>query len=70
VASRADHARHRELVDAFLAAAYSGDFDTLVAVLDPDVVLRDDRQTGASREIQGARALAKQVSGRAQAARR
>ncbi|WP_028547800.1 sigma-70 family RNA polymerase sigma factor [Paenibacillus sp. UNC451MF] len=64
----ADLARQRELVDAFLAAAYAGDFDTLVAALDPDVVLRDDRQTGVSRVTRGARALAEQVSGRAQAA--
>ncbi|KIL42494.1 RNA polymerase sigma 70 [Gordoniibacillus kamchatkensis] len=67
-ASEADLARGRELVDAFLAAAYAGDFDTLVAALDPDVVLRDDRQTGAARVTRGATALAKQVSGRAQAA--
>ncbi|MBP1989756.1 sigma-70 family RNA polymerase sigma factor [Paenibacillus eucommiae] len=64
----ADLARQRRLVDAFLAAAHAGDFDTLVAALDPDVVLRDDRQTSASRITRGARALANQVSGRAQAA--
>ncbi|TBL81385.1 sigma-70 family RNA polymerase sigma factor [Paenibacillus thalictri] len=63
-----DLARQRELIDAFLAAAYAGDFDTLVAALDPDVVLRDDRRTGAESITRGARALAKQVSGRAQAA--
>jgi hypothetical protein len=39
----ADLARQREVVDAFLTAARSGDFDPLVAVLDPDVVLRVDR---------------------------
>jgi RNA polymerase sigma factor (sigma-70 family) len=38
----ADLARQREVVDAFLAAARGGDFDALVAVLDPDVVLRSD----------------------------
>jgi phosphomannomutase len=32
--------RQREVVDAFFAAAHDGDFDRLVAVLDPDVVLR------------------------------
>ena len=38
----ADPAQQRELVEAFLAAARDGDFDTLVSVLDPDVVLRAD----------------------------
>src|SRR6266511_4296302 len=39
----ADLARQRAVVDAFLAAARDGDFDALVAVLDPDVMLRADR---------------------------
>jgi RNA polymerase sigma factor (sigma-70 family) len=38
----ADLARQREVADAFLAAARDGDFDALMAVLDPDVVLRSD----------------------------
>src|SRR6516165_138704 len=37
-----DLARQREVVDAFFAAAHDGDFDRLVAVLDPEVVLRSD----------------------------
>ena len=37
-----DLARQRHLVDAFFAAAHRGDFDALVAVLDPDVVVRSD----------------------------
>ncbi|WP_405791817.1 sigma-70 family RNA polymerase sigma factor [Streptomyces sp. NBC_01506] len=37
-----DGAKQREIVDAFLAAARQGDFDALVALLDPDVVLRSD----------------------------
>jgi RNA polymerase sigma-70 factor (ECF subfamily) len=37
-----DVGRQREVVDAFFAAAHDGDFDRLVAVLDPDVVLRSD----------------------------
>src|SRR5436190_12704714 len=37
-----DLSRQREVVDAFFAAARDGDFDALVAVLDPDVVLRSD----------------------------
>jgi RNA polymerase sigma factor (sigma-70 family) len=56
-----DLVRQRELVDAFLAAARGADFDALVAVLDPDVVLRIDagaRARGASRELRGALAVA------------
>ena len=57
-----DIARQREVVDAFLAAAREGDFEALVAVLDPDVVFRVDRgPLPGSREIQGARAVAEQV---------
>jgi RNA polymerase sigma factor (sigma-70 family) len=52
--------RQREVVDAFLAAARGGDLDGLLAVLDPDVVLRADRAAGA-REIRGARAVAGQA---------
>lgn len=37
-----DPARQREVVDAFFAASRDGDFDALVALLDPDVVLRSD----------------------------
>ena len=37
-----DLARQRQVVDAFFAAARGGDFEALVAVLDPDVVLRAD----------------------------
>ena len=37
-----DLARQREVVDAFFSAARGGDFDALVALLDPDVVLRSD----------------------------
>lgn len=44
----ADLGSQRKLVDAFLAAARTGDFDALVAVLDPDVVLRAERATGAA----------------------
>src|SRR6478736_5225200 len=42
----ADLARQREVVDAFFAASRTGDFDALVAVLDPDVVLRSDGGLG------------------------
>src|SRR5947207_8381124 len=39
----ADRTRHREVVDAFLAASRGGDFEALLALLDPNVVLRADR---------------------------
>jgi RNA polymerase sigma factor (sigma-70 family) len=69
----ADLTRQREVVDAFLAAARNGDFDALVAVLDPDVTLRADSgavPAGASREVRGAAAVAKRAAkGRARAAR-
>ena len=50
-------------VDAFLAAAREGDFDALVAVLDPDVVLRADQgvTAGGSREVRGAEVVAGQA---------
>jgi RNA polymerase sigma-70 factor (ECF subfamily) len=60
----ADLARQQEVVDAFLAAARSGDLDALVAVLDPDVVVRADWgrvPAGASRMLRGARAVAEQA---------
>jgi RNA polymerase sigma factor (sigma-70 family) len=69
----ADLTRQREVVDAFLAAARSGDFDALLAVLDPDVVLRADSGAmlaGLSREEHGAPAVARRAAkGRARAAR-
>jgi RNA polymerase sigma-70 factor (ECF subfamily) len=55
-----------EVVEAFLAAARKGDFDALVAVLDPDVVLRADQgavPAGGSREVRGAEAVARQALG-------
>ncbi len=58
----ADLARQRVVVDAFLSAARAGDFDALVAVLDPEVVLRAE-QAGASREVRGARAVASSALG-------
>jgi RNA polymerase sigma factor (sigma-70 family) len=59
-----DLARQREVVDAFLAASRAGDFDALLAVLDPDVVRRADIsvvRAGFSREVRGARAVAEQA---------
>jgi RNA polymerase sigma-70 factor (ECF subfamily) len=59
-----DLARQRAVVDAFFSAAREGDFDALVAVLDPDVVLRGDagdRRPAAVTEIRGAVAVARQA---------
>src|SRR5215472_1878303 len=79
--SDADFTRQREVVDAFLAASRGGDFGALLAVLDPEVVLRADsaavqaaaanRGRGApelSSEVRGARAVADTFKGRAGAA--
>ncbi|HEX6422100.1 MAG TPA: sigma factor-like helix-turn-helix DNA-binding protein [Acidimicrobiales bacterium] len=56
----ADLGRQHEVVDAFFAAARDGDFDALVAVLDPDVVARADSGEGArgSVVVRGAAAVA------------
>src|SRR5690242_3391019 len=48
----------RRIVDAFLAASREGDFAGLLAVLDPDVVLRADDGGGALKIVEGARAVA------------
>jgi RNA polymerase sigma-70 factor, ECF subfamily len=58
----ADLEEQREVVDAFLAAARDGDFDRLLAVLDPEVVLRQDfGPIGGRREFRGAAAVAGQA---------
>jgi RNA polymerase sigma-70 factor (ECF subfamily) len=57
-----DRAHQREVVGAFLAAARGGDFEALVAVLDPDVVLRSDggvTRPKLSRIVRGAEAVAR-----------
>jgi RNA polymerase sigma factor (sigma-70 family) len=58
-----DLQRQRLVVDAFVAAARDGDFERLVAVLDPDIVLRADggALAGATRVVRGARAVAEQA---------
>ena len=62
VAPDPDLGRQREVVDAFLAAARGGDFDALVSVLDPEVVLRADRgAAGDSVEVRGPAAVANQA---------
>lgn len=78
---QAEQQRSREIVDAFLAASQCGDFSSLLALLDPDVVLRADAAALAaslarmgdtpelSPEIHGQEAVAKIFHGRAKAAR-
>ncbi|HEY8481493.1 MAG TPA: sigma-70 family RNA polymerase sigma factor, partial [Spirillospora sp.] len=56
-----DPVRQREVVEAFQSAARDGDFEALVAVLDPDVVLRADHGGAALREIRGAAQVAGQA---------
>jgi RNA polymerase sigma-70 factor (ECF subfamily) len=57
-----DLTRQRALVDAFFAATRTGDFEALVAVLDPDVVLRSDSGVpGMPTEINGAATVAGQA---------
>jgi RNA polymerase sigma-70 factor (ECF subfamily) len=63
----ADLTEQRRLVDAFLAASRSGDFDALVRVLDPGAVFRIDRgelAPGRQEPIVGAEAVARQVLAR------
>jgi len=71
-ASDADFSRQKRIVDAFLAASRNGDFEGLLAVLDPDVVFRADdaaQRLGSLAEIRGAAAVAETFKGRAAAAR-
>jgi RNA polymerase sigma-70 factor (ECF subfamily) len=64
-ATSSDRVRHRELVDAFLAAARDGDFERLLTVLDPDVVFRLDAGRGRPLDVRsGARDVAGQALGR------
>src|ERR671914_1939454 len=60
----ADLDTQREVIDAFMAAARDGDFEALLEVLDPDVVLREDHGAvpiGASRVVRGAADVASQA---------
>ncbi|OAR23027.1 RNA polymerase subunit sigma-70 [Streptomyces sp. ERV7] len=64
--------RLRRIVDSFLTASRGGDFDTLIAMLDPDVVLHADPEAvaaGAPTEVRGAPSVARTFSGRARYAR-
>src|SRR5262249_23611378 len=70
----ADVTRQRAVVDAFLAASRDGDFDALLALLDPDAVLRADStvvrrpRSDLEAEVRGARAVAGAFLGRARGA--
>jgi RNA polymerase sigma-70 factor (ECF subfamily) len=74
-AAEVDRARQREIVDAFLAASRSGDFSTLLSVLDPNVVLYADPVAVAdslaaqARGVRGAPALAPAIRGAEDVAR-
>ncbi|GAA0576114.1 sigma-70 family RNA polymerase sigma factor [Streptomyces crystallinus] len=64
--------RLRRIVDSFLTASRGGDFDTLIAMLDPDVVLHADPEAvaaGSPTEVRGASSVARTFSGRARHAR-
>jgi RNA polymerase sigma factor (sigma-70 family) len=66
-----DRTRQREVVEAFLAASRDGDFNALLALLDPEVVLRADRlavEASAARLAAGAPRLAPEIRGREQVA--
>jgi RNA polymerase sigma factor (sigma-70 family) len=62
----ADAAAQHEVVEAFLAAARDGDFDALVAVLDPDIVERVDTGSGTLVEVRGAGNVARRAMAAAQ----
>jgi RNA polymerase sigma factor (sigma-70 family) len=57
----ADPAAQQRVVAAFLAAARDGDFDALVAVLDPDVLVREDTGSGTLVEVRGAADVARRA---------
>lgn len=57
----ADRGRQRKVVNAFLDAVRQGDFETLLQVLDPDVVLHSDQVSGTLKKIRGARTVAQQA---------
>ena len=64
----ADRERQREVVDAFLRASRRGDFEALLTILDPDVVVRADAtsvQMGSAPEVRGATAVLNTFLGRA-----
>ncbi len=70
--AEADLTRQRRVVDAYLAAARNGDFEALVALLHPDVVLHSDRAAGPTPEpvvLRGARLVARGATAAGERAR-
>lgn len=68
----AEYRQKRELVDAFLVASRNGDFEKLLTVLDPNVLLRNDTAfmpAANTPVVRGSQAVANQFAGRAQGAR-
>jgi len=68
-----DLARHQQIIDAFKAASVNGDFEALLALLDPGVVFRPDAiavRMGAPGERRGPNAVATEFDGRAHGAQR
>jgi RNA polymerase sigma factor (sigma-70 family) len=57
----ADASAHQEVVEAFLSAARDGEFDALVAMLDPDIVVREDTGSGTIVEVRGASNVARRA---------
>ena len=57
----ADLSASREVVDAFLTASRAGNFDALLALLDPDIVYRTDWASGKSQVVRGATAVVRQA---------
>lgn len=71
-AGQAEISRHQRIIDAFLTAARTADLASLIALLDPDAVVRADRaaiRLGGQWETHGAAAVAETFSGNARAAR-
>jgi RNA polymerase sigma-70 factor (ECF subfamily) len=69
--SEVDQRRKREVAEAFIAAARDGNFEALVAVLDPEVVLRSDAEAvrlGGPAELRGGTSVAEFFNGRARVA--
>jgi RNA polymerase sigma-70 factor (ECF subfamily) len=72
VSGEVDRARQRAVVDAFLAAAHAGEFEKLLALLDPGIVLEADaagERMGSPARVRGAADVARVFCGRAEAAK-
>ncbi|QDC02320.1 sigma-70 family RNA polymerase sigma factor [Mesorhizobium sp. 8] len=72
ISPEADRARRRSVVEAFIAASRDGNFEALLAILDPDVVFRADEaamRLGSQAELRGPTAVANAFNGRARGAK-